>query len=316
LNEAIADGRKTTAQIAKDTGLTEEIVKKSYSELEKLGIIKGATIHINYKNFGYKAVAIIIVRVDPNQAEQFMDYARKLPQYYFAYEIGPKGNINLTIIIKTLQELDKIKDSIRNEFSILETKTVIWTGVREMHWNMAIIPGKISRANELKHNKCGSPTIGVSPKKFSIDEVDRKIADILAENGRAPLEVIAKQIGVSTDTVRRRYERLKKNGALKVTVQFDPTKIGYVAAAVFFATTSSVNSASIIESITEIPDVISIMKAVGDYDLEIFAIIKNLEQLFSVRDKLFRIQGISMVDLELFLLPDKWPGPRQHISTF
>jgi DNA-binding Lrp family transcriptional regulator len=316
LKELIADGRKTVAQISKDTGLTKECVKKNYHSLEQMGIIRGATIHINYKTFGYKAVAIITLRVDSNQAEQLIDYVRKLPQNYFVYDIGPKGNISLTIIIKNLQELDKIKDSIKNKFSVSETKTVIWTDVREMHRNMAIIPGNISRINEPSRIKYCTPAIGAFPKKLSIDEIDRKIADKLAENGRAPMEEIAKEIGVSTDTANRRYERLKKNGALKVTIQFDPTKIGYVAIAVFFATTSNVNPASIIESISDIPDVISIMKMTGDYDLEIFALIRSLEELLSIRDKLVKIQGISRIDLELSPMPDKWPSPRQHISTF
>ncbi len=310
------DGRKTFAEIAKDTGLTGEKVKGSYDALEQMGVILGSTIHINYKSFGYKAVVHTLVNVDSSRAEQLGEFLSKMPEIYFLYNRGPKGNLDVTITIKTLQELDKIKDSIKNKFSVSEIKTAIWTDVREMHWNLTVGHSIIPKTKELTSNKTSSPTSGVAKKKVSVDEIDRKIADCLAENGRVSMESIAKETGISVDAAKRKYEKLKKNGVLKVTIQFDPTKIGYLAMGVFFVTTSNVNSTSIIDAICDIPDVISIMKTIGDYDLQIYAFIKDLKQLLSIQDMLGRISGLSKIDLEILPLPNKWPSPRQYISTF
>ena len=60
----MADGRKTDSEIAKKIGETKESVKKNFGKMEEMGIITGATIHINYKSFGYKAVAHILINVD------------------------------------------------------------------------------------------------------------------------------------------------------------------------------------------------------------------------------------------------------------
>ena len=75
-----------------------------------------------------------------------------------------------------------------------------------------------------------------------LDQIDQKIADKLSENGRVPMETLGREIGISSDTVKRRYEKLKKNGALKVTIQVNPNKIGYQAMCVFFTVTSHENS--------------------------------------------------------------------------
>ena len=316
LKELIADGRKTIADIARDTGLARENVKKSYEALEQMGIILGATIHINYKSFGYKAVAHMLVNVDSNQAEQLTEFLRKMPEIYFVYNRGPKGSLDVTITIKTLRELDRIKDAIKNQFSVTEMKTAIWTDVKEMHWNLTVGASSIPQTKQAVSKQIDTSASEVAQKKVSVDEKDRKIADMLAENGRVAMETIAKETGISLDTAKRRYEKLKKNGVLKVTIQFDPTKIGYHAMGVFFVTTSDVNSASIIDAICEVPDVISIMKTIGDYDLQIYAFIRDLEELLAIQEKLGRIKGLSKIDSEILQISNKWPSPRQYISTF
>ncbi len=113
------------------------------------------------------------------------------------------------------------------------------------------------------------------------------------------METLGKEIGISSDTAKRRYEKLKKNGVLKVTIQINPNKIGYKALCVFFTVTSNENSSEIIEEISRIPDVISIMKTTGNYDLQIYAMVKDLGQFLSVQEQLGKIQGITKMDVEI-----------------
>jgi DNA-binding Lrp family transcriptional regulator len=286
-------------------------VQKNYDKMEQAGIIKGATIHINYKSFGCKAVADMLIIVDPLQEDQLSDRLRKNPGIYGVYGKGPKGYIGVVTALKTLQQLDEVKSIIRHNFLVSEIKTSIWTDVREMHGNLLLCPEEESNSqSETEKTPIFSNT------KIVIDEIDEKIAEKLSEDGRAPLGKIAKEIGISADTVKRRYEKLKKNGVLKVTIQIDPIRIGYRAAAIFFAVTSNEKSSTIIEKISRMPDVISIMKTTGDYDLKIWKFIRDIDQLLETQLELVKIQGIAKMDVEIVGLPNKWPGPRQYISTF
>ena len=285
--------------------------------MEEMGVITGATIHINYKSFGYKAVAYILINVDPQQADKLVEYLQKMPEVYSFYNRGVKGNIDLVVILKTLEQLNEIKDSIKRRFSILEMKTAIWTDVKEMNENLAIIPADFKKASTIHHEIV--PNEKKDSQNVLIDEIDQKIADKLAENGRISMDTLGKEIGVSADTAKRRYEKLKKNGILKVTIQINPTKIGYQAMCIFFTTTSSEKSYLIIDKVSKIPNIISIMKTSGDFDLQIYAMVQDIGQLLYIQEQIGQIPGISKIDLEILEFREemkKWPSPRQYISTF
>lgn len=309
----LADGRKSDSDIARRIGSTKKEVKKNYSELEKSGIITGSTIHMNYKIFGFKAVAYILITVDSQQAERLFEYLDGRPEVFAAFNRGIKGHIDMVVTLKTLEQLNKITDSIKSKFSISDIKTAIWTDVRETNVKLAITDENKKIAEESYFIKAEK-----KPKSFVIDEIDQKIADKLAENGRISMDTLGKEIGISSDTAKRRYERLKKNGALKVTIQVNPNKIGFRAMCIFFAVISNETSMNIIEEISKIPDVISIMKTAGNYDLQIWAMVQNLDELLSIQEAIEKTQGISRIDLEILRLErwKKWPSPKQYISTF
>lgn len=316
LKELIADGRKTDSEIAEKIGETKESIKKNFAKMEEMGIITGATIHINYKSFGYKAVAHTLINVDSQQESQLIEYLKKMPEVYAFYNREVKGSLDVVIILKTLEQLNDIKDKIKRNFSILEMRTAIWTDVKEMNDNLSIAADSVQKEEQIIN--CQPDTQGNNPQTMVVDQIDQKIADKLSENGRVSMERLGKEIGISSDTANRRYQKLKKNGVLKVTIQFNPNKIGYKAICVFFAATSNENLRAIIEKISKIPDVISIMKTSGDYDLQIWAMVKDIEQLLSIQEELGKTPGIIRMDKEISRLEGraKWPSPRQYISTF
>jgi len=314
----LKDGRKTVAGIAKETGLTKEIVYENFQEMKQKGIIKGATIHINYRGFGYQAVANLLINVEPAQADQLVEYIKKMRDIYALFSYGPKGNIRVVTTLKTLQQLDQVKDAIKGNFSILNMKTVIWTDVKEMNENLSITQQKVSNTLKQKLPYLKSQNTGaILKEKEGIDETNLKIAEILSKDGFTPFSKIAKEIGISDSTLKKRFEKLRKNGLLKVTAQIDPTKIGYRAMAIYYITfTLNEDSSSTIEKISRIADVISIMKTSGDYDLQVYVMIRDIEQLLTLQDEFSKIAGIAKTDMDLIKVLDTWPTPRQYISTF
>jgi Lrp/AsnC family transcriptional regulator for asnA, asnC and gidA len=220
-------------------------------------------------------------------------------------------------ILKTLQQLDEIKDAIKQRFAISSLKTTIWTDVKEMHGNLALEPlsnTAIEKANTFTKEREISNT---QKKNIVVDEIDEKIVEKLSENGRSPFGRIAQELGISAFTAKRRYEKLRNNGMIKVTIQIDPAKIGYQAMVLLFVVVSlQENSFSIIERISRIPDVISIMKTSGDYDLMVYALVRDLNQLLSIQDDIGKIPGINKMDIEISRILNKWPTPRQYMSTF
>jgi len=283
--------------------------------MERMGIITGATTHINYKLFGYKAVANMLINVNFRQADQLIEYLQKMPNVYSIYSGGVENSIGVITILNTLEQLNEVKDCIKRNFSVSEMKTAIWTDVKEMNFNLSI-----TENNRKKNEVPISHTMKIMEEpNIRIDEIDLRIADLLAENGRMSMQSLGLKIGLSPYAAKRRYEKLKNNGVLKVTIQVNPNRIGYRALCVFFTVTSDEKSDMIVEKISKIPDIISIMKTTGDYDLQIYAMVQDLDRLLSIQEEIGKIRGITKVDTDLLRFGEawkKWPTPRQYISTF
>ncbi len=295
--------------------MTKDDVQKNYLQLEESGVITGATIHINYKNFGYSAVAHILVNIDQRQEKSFFEYLQQMPDVYAFYNRGIRGNVGVIVALKSLGQLNEIKDKFKSHFSILELKTSIWLDVKEMNENLSIV-------SSLSEGLKGCPDVKRKLKDsqpVAVDDIDKKITDRLAENGRISMDSLGEEIGVSTETAKRRYEKLKRTGALKVTIQINPGKLGYQALCVFFTSTSKEESDTIVDELCKIPNVISVMKTSGDFDLQIYAMVQDIGQLILIQEQIGKINGIAKIELEILRFGEewkKWPSPRQYISTF
>ncbi len=253
--------------------------------------------------------------IDPAQEEQLLEFLQLKPEIYAFYRRGIKGQLDAIITLKRLSQLSEIKDNIKKKFSVLEMKTAIWTDVKEMNHNIAIVDEIRNNPVNQKINKQPIP----ADINFKIDEIDQKIADELAEDGRISMISLGETVGVSATVAKKRYEKLKENGFLKVTIQISPAKIGYKALCIFFIAISQEKLPTVIGKISNIPDIISIMKTTGNYDLQIYAMIQNLDQMLYINDEIAAIEGISKIDFEINRFNkkiEKWPSPKQYISTF
>ncbi|MCW4005998.1 MAG: Lrp/AsnC family transcriptional regulator [Candidatus Bathyarchaeota archaeon] len=61
-----------------------------------------------------------------------------------------------------------------------------------------------------------------------MDETDKKILQILEQDGRTSFSEIAKKLRLSESGIRKRVSALQETGAIKkFTINIDPTKMGY-----------------------------------------------------------------------------------------
>lgn len=63
-------------------------------------------------------------------------------------------------------------------------------------------------------------------ESITVDDLDRKLIQALQIDGRAPFSRIGAVLGVSDQTIARRYRRLRSAGAARVVGQTDPHRLG------------------------------------------------------------------------------------------
>jgi len=316
LKALLKDGRTGYFEIANQFGVSKNKVRKRCKAMEKKGIINGATTQLNLAHLGYDALATILISVEAQQLEALMALVEKITEVYTSRQYNSVYNIRAIARLKNLNELDQIKQLIKRRLPVMSLKTYIWTGVRN-------IPENLNLAGADKNNEGDNQVIqesvaSRSDELVSIDDLDRQIIGKLTDNGRASFNKIAKELGVSTDTVVKRYHRLKENGTLKISVQINPKKIGYTAMLDFNLafTTPGGLSIPLVESIAKIPDVSLILKTSGDYDLQVTAMVRDMAQSFDIQDQTAKICGVTKIEVSERRILEQWPTPQQYMSTF
>ncbi len=309
----LKDGRKNFAEIAKECAVSKNTIWKHYGEMKKAGIITGATIQMDYRSFGYNAVVSLLVHVESQQVDQVTELIRRMPYIHAAYRVNARYNVRVIAILRSLNELDHVKEAIRQQTSVVDLRTYIWTGVKNIPENLAIEPFQ-EAFNRIRETQPQATNVKKTTNK--IDKLDLLIIEKLATNGRASFKKIAEEIGTSTYTAIKRYKKLKENGIIKVLIQIDPTKIGYQAMLNFSIALSQTNFSTIVEKLAKIPDVVVIIKASGDYDIYAETLMRDIKQLLMIHEEIAKIPGIKRIDTDIGRSLNSWPTPRQYISTF
>lgn len=135
-----------------------------------------------------------------------------------------------------------------------------------------------------------------------MDETDLSIIERLTEDARMSFRKIAKELGVSPDTVINRYVKLQEKGVIRgSTVVINPKKIGYHGMAVFLidaspshilATEATIDSSLILEKLIQMRNIILATKTVGDHDLLAIAVARDFEQLINIGSDIAKIPGV------------------------
>ena len=314
LKQLLTDGRTGYNEIANECGVTKNKIWKRCKTMEEKGIINGATIQINFAQFGYDALATLLISVEAQQIEKIMDFIKEIAEVRAYQQYNSVFNVRAVATLSDLNELDRIKQVIKRKLPTLGLKTYIWTGVRNIPENLNLA-GYLKKVDEKTLRNVRESTSIENGTK--IDEVDKQIVAKLTLDGRASFNQIANEIGISTDTVVKRYHKLRKKGAIKVSVQINPNKIGYNSILDFNITFVSINglSDSVVEALAKIPDVIIITKTSGDFDLQVTAMVRDINEIFSIQDEITRICGVTKMESSARKIPDKWPTPRQYLSN-
>jgi len=135
---------------------------------------------------------------------------------------------------------------------------------------------------------------------ISMDDVDRRIIELLKDNGRAGYNEIGEQIGLSEGAVRKRIKILIESGRIKkFTVKTGLTE--GAEAITLLATNPAYPTQQVSGKIREIPNVETLYEVTGEYD--IVAVISGLSvmEVNECIEKIRRVEGIMKTNTMIVL---------------
>jgi Lrp/AsnC family transcriptional regulator for asnA, asnC and gidA len=288
------------------------VASKRFKQLKAKGIILGFTTQNSVRCYGASFVSNIFINVEHGKVENVVKEVKKIPNVTQTYPLAVEQKVITDVTFKNIDEVEYTKKVIQRIPSVLGTDVTIWTGFRNTPENLSIFNNK---------DVVGTKTVEKSDSNkrktdTEIDEIDKVIVDKLSLNGRMPFADIANPLGVSKETIARRYEKLKQNGDLKVVVQIDPAKLGYYAFGRFTFSFSQEALDGNLKIISNILDINRITKSAGFHDLRFTLMIRDINHFIKVQDEMVVLPNITKIETNITKMLYPWPMQREFISTF
>ena len=130
-----------------------------------------------------------------------------------------------------------------------------------------------------------------------MDELDHKIIALLQMDGRASNAKIAREVGVSEGTVRRRLRRLTKDDVVHIVAVPNLEKLGYATTALIGLQTGPGMSDTVAESLASLPESHYVAVTTGSYDVFVWAGLESAESLGNfLRTKVGVIEGVQRTE--------------------
>jgi len=146
----------------------------------------------------------------------------------------------------------------------------------------------------------------------SFDTLDMKIIKAFQHDARTPIVKLAREVGVNEATVRKRVEKLIKNGIIqKFTVVLDYHKLGRVVKAFVGLRVQPAKLKEIVDHLSKHPDVMVLYRTSGDTDIIIEVIFEKMEDLNAFLETELKLEGILGTIVTIVIGPYKrcpWTG--------
>lgn len=126
-----------------------------------------------------------------------------------------------------------------------------------------------------------------------MDRLDRQIVELLRTNGRRSNVDIARHLGVSEGTVRKRVDRLVASGALKIIGVADPSAVGLNVRTLISLKTELAQMVQVGRQLCDMPEVVSVYCVTGEHDLMVEAAFESDEELMRfLTERVAAIPGV------------------------
>ncbi len=131
-----------------------------------------------------------------------------------------------------------------------------------------------------------------------MDEINLLILRELIRDAQTPFLRIAKKLGVSPETVRQRYRKMKEDGTIKhCSISIDLSRIGYQGK-VFLLITNAPNhdKSKTIAILKKMRNVFIASEIIGDFEIIGIASVKDLNSLKELVNEIKKEPSVNRVE--------------------
>ena len=134
----------------------------------------------------------------------------------------------------------------------------------------------------------------------ALDDISKRIVELLQEDGRRPYAEIAREVGLSEAAARQRVQRLTESGLIQIVAVTDPLQLGFHRMSMIGIRVSG-DPRAIAEELTAIPELAYVVVTLGTFDILVEAVCEDDDHLLDlIATRLRTIPGIIQTESLLY----------------
>ena len=214
----LSDARTKESQLAKLLKVSKQVVSYRIKNLVEKKYIRSFRISTNPSLLGKIRYSILLRINEDNDTPEVRRYLKSLKGASSVIECIGNWNVYASYWVDSPAQFDSVMESI---FTKIPVKGYV---VLESVYSALMFGRVLNQGFSDKIDDKGVPP----QKKVTLDEIDRKLLELLNKNSRAPLIHIARELSISVHVLKYHLERLKKSGFLqRCFAVIDMQKLGY-----------------------------------------------------------------------------------------
>lgn len=145
-----------------------------------------------------------------------------------------------------------------------------------------------------------------------LDDVSKRIVELLQEDGRQAYATIGKAVGLSEAAVRQRVQRLLDGGVMQIVAVTDPLQLGFNRQAMIGIRCTG-DMRPVAEKLADMPEVDYVVLTAGSFDLLVEVVCADDSELITLLNERIRtLDGVSTTETFVYL---KLHGQRYDWGT-
>ncbi|MHC6226588.1 Lrp/AsnC family transcriptional regulator [Pseudomonas sp. X10] len=129
INALMEDSRRSLKALAQLSGLSAPSVSERLRRLEERGVLRGYTVDIDPRCFGYQLQAIVRIRPLPGQLQEVERQIIAIPEFTECDKVTGEDCFIARLHVRTMEQLDSLLDKL-NVHAETNTAIIKKTSVR------------------------------------------------------------------------------------------------------------------------------------------------------------------------------------------
>ena len=156
------------------------------------------------------------------------------------------------------------------------------------------------KKNNDKDDKKGGDVAESSGK--TLDKVDCQMIHLLQKDGRMPNKSMARELGISEFTIRRRMKRLLDSGVIKIVAVANPIDLGFEIAGNLKIKIDLKKADQVLKRLKKIDSLILVALTTGGTDIDVDFVTRSLKEFHElIFKKISNIDGVISTETSLMV---------------